>query len=79
MPFEKFDKSKLKILSIDERVSDIDISVVMDPETYRLSFDNPKLDAIADAVIRARENNAAVILIMARMLSARAVLCYEQS
>jgi hypothetical protein len=62
MPFEKFDRSRLDILPLDERISDIDISIVMDPETAETPFDNPKLDALADAVVKAREKNASVIL-----------------
>ena len=64
MPFEKFDRSRLNILPLDERVSDIDITVVMDPETTDTPFDNPKLDELANAVVRAREKNAAVILML---------------
>lgn len=62
MPFEKFDRSKLNILPIDQRVSDIDISVVMDPSLPPPAYENPKLDEIADAVIRARKLNAEVIM-----------------
>ncbi|MBR6740773.1 MAG: hypothetical protein IKM04_06885 [Clostridia bacterium] len=62
MPFEKFDRSKLDILPLDQRISDIDISVVMDPELPPPPFENPKLDEIADAVIRARKLGAEVIM-----------------
>jgi hypothetical protein len=62
MPFEKFDRSKLNILPIDERVSDIDISVMLDPELPPPAFDNPKLNMLSDAVVAARAKDAAVIL-----------------
>ncbi len=62
MSFEKFDRSKLDILPLDQRISDIDISVVMDPELPPPPFENPKLDEIADAVIRARKLGAEVIM-----------------
>ncbi len=62
MPFEQFDRSQLELFPLDRRVSDIDISIVMDPSSPPPPFENPKLDALADAVIRANEKDAAVIL-----------------
>lgn len=62
MPFEKFDRSKLIILPIDQRESDIDISIMLDPEAPPKQYSNKKLDMLADAVIDARAKDAAVIM-----------------
>ena len=61
MPFAKFDRSKLEILPIEKRESDLDLSVVMDL-TDPKPFDNPKIDSLADDIIEARKKGAAVIL-----------------
>ncbi|MGN1450655.1 MAG: hypothetical protein ACI4XQ_01020 [Eubacteriales bacterium] len=62
MPYPKFDRSKLSILPLDERVSDIDLSVMVDPEAPPPPFENPKLDAVADAVVRSKKLGASSIL-----------------
>lgn len=62
MPFEKFDRSKLKVLPIAERVSDVDISIAMNPSAPTPEFCDPKLDKIADAVVGARKADAEVIM-----------------
>ena len=61
MPFKKFDRSKINILPLSERISDIDLSVIMDIDEAK-PFDNPKIDELADAVINAKKHGAAVIL-----------------
>jgi len=74
MPFKKFDRSKINILPLSERISDIDLSVIMDVDdvgrdaineqsSFRAPpFNNPKIDELADAVINAKKQGAAVIL-----------------
>lgn len=62
MPYPKFDRSRLSILPLDRRVSDIDLSVMIDPDGPLPEFSNPKLGAIADAVIRARDLGGARIM-----------------
>ncbi|MBQ3792649.1 MAG: hypothetical protein II797_06070 [Clostridia bacterium] len=65
MPYEKFDRSQLKILPLSERVHDIDLSkVYLDPETHVPSFDHPALDPIARAVVSARRDYDAAVLMM---------------
>ncbi len=62
MPFEIFDRSKLSILPLAERDSDLDLSVFLDPNLPPPSFENPKLDILASDICSAREKNAAVML-----------------
>jgi len=62
MPFAKFDRSKIKILPINERIHDIDLSIIKNTTENPKPFDNPKIDKIADAVINAKKHGAAVIL-----------------
>ena len=61
MPFKKFDRSNLSILPLSERISDIDLSVIIDLDKAK-PFYNPKIDELADAVINAKKHGAAVIL-----------------
>jgi len=61
MPFAKFDRSKLEILPLSQRESDLDLSVVMELNK-QVDFDNPKLDRLADDITRAKKMGAAAIL-----------------
>ncbi|MFA0765268.1 MAG: hypothetical protein BDTLLHRC_000221 [Candidatus Fervidibacter sp.] len=64
MPFPQFDRSKLRLKPLSERVHDLSLD-----RFYRLDdpippFDHPALDAIADRIIRARRNGAPVLILM---------------
>jgi len=64
MPFPQFDRSKLRLKPLSERVHDLSLD-----RFYRLDdpippFDHPALDAIADRIIRARRNGAPVLMLM---------------
>ena len=61
MPFKKFDRSKLKILPLSKRESDLDLSVIMELDDIK-PFDNPNIAKLADDIINARNKGAAVIL-----------------
>ena len=62
MPFKMFDRSKLSILPLNQRVSDLDISVVKELTDPIPDFNNPKLDYLVEDIINAREMNAAVLM-----------------
>ena len=64
MPFEQFDRSRLRLLPISQRIHDLDTSVMMDPETHAADFHHPAIDQICDRIIKARKNNASVIMMM---------------
>ena len=62
MPFKKFDRSKLNILPLSERIHDIDLSIIENTTNNPKPFDNPNIDKLAGDIINARKNGAAVIL-----------------
>ena len=64
MPFEQFDRSKLKLLPISQRIHDLDLSVMMDPDTHTADFSRPSIDRLCEKIIKARSQNAAVIMMM---------------
>ncbi|HEY5563025.1 MAG TPA: hypothetical protein VIK72_14955 [Clostridiaceae bacterium] len=62
MPFKKFDRSKLNIKSISERIHDVNISVIKDINDPILLIDNPNIDIIARDIIKAKEKKATVLM-----------------
>ena len=64
MPYLQFDRSKLRLLPISERIHDLDLSVMLDPETHIPAFNHPAIDLLCDRIRKAREQNAAVIMMM---------------
>ena len=63
MPFDKFDRGKLKILPLSEREHDIDLSVILNaPKPLNNPDTEHKLEKLADAIINARKKGAAVML-----------------
>ncbi len=64
MPYPQFDRSKLLIKPLADRVNDLDRSVLLDPQSPYERVDLPDLDILADRIIQARAANAPVILMM---------------
>ncbi|MBR2861200.1 MAG: hypothetical protein IKB86_05120 [Clostridia bacterium] len=65
MPFEKFDRSQLDILPLDQRIHDVDLEKVFkDPATHQPDFTHPALPEIAKAVVNGRRNHDATVLMM---------------
>ncbi|MFO7610895.1 MAG: hypothetical protein R6W99_00185 [Clostridia bacterium] len=64
MPFEKFDRSRLVLKDLNERVHDLDISVMQDPGKIPPHFESANLDEVADRIRIAKSRNAAVIMMM---------------
>ncbi len=64
MPFEQFDRSRLVLKPLEERVHDIDLSVMMYPDATLPDFKHPTLSTLADRIIKAREKGASVIMMM---------------
>ena len=62
MPFGKFDRTKLHIKLLDERVSDLDLSVMLDPDGELALIQDGTLDCVAEAVLSARRQEAEVLL-----------------
>lgn len=64
MPFEQFDRSKLRMLPISQRIHDLDLSVMLDPQTHKPAFKHPVIDLLCERIQKARKKNAAVIMMM---------------
>ncbi len=65
MAYKKFDRSKLNILPLNERIHDVDLAqVYKDPATHIPDFTNPNLPTIAKAVYDARRKYDATVLMM---------------
>ncbi|SEP60466.1 hypothetical protein SAMN02910369_00257 [Lachnospiraceae bacterium NE2001] len=63
MPFQIFDRSKLCIMPLGERVHDIDIETVsIQPGTFTELSQNRDYDSISDAIIRAKESHSTVLM-----------------
>ena len=68
MPFKKFDRSQLHLKPLAERIHDLNLSVMIDPEAPA-SFDHPSLDKIATKIRAAKERSSTVLW----MLGAHAI------
>ncbi|MDR2663223.1 MAG: hypothetical protein LBC31_09530 [Treponema sp.] len=64
MPFEQFDRSRLRRLPLAERIHDLDLSVMLDPAVHRPGFSHPVIDILCERILKAREENAAVLMMM---------------
>jgi len=64
MPFAQFDRSQMKLLPINQRIHDADISVMMDPLGAGPDFSHPSIDILADRILAAREKGASVLMMM---------------
>ena len=64
MPFAQFDRSKLNILPLEQRIHDIDISVIKTLDDLIPDYDHPALDPIARDVVAARRQHDATVLMM---------------
>lgn len=64
MPFEQFDRSKLILKPLSEREHDLDLSVMLDPETVRPVMDHPSIALLAERIVTARQAGAAVMMVM---------------
>ncbi len=65
MPYKMFDRSKLLIEPLEKRVHDIDLEkVLIDPYGPAEPFENKALPQIAEAVVKARREYGATVLMM---------------
>jgi len=64
MPFPQFDRSRLKLKPLSERIHDLTLDVMMQPTDPAPPFENPDLPNIADRILRAREAGSAIIVMM---------------
>lgn len=64
MPFKQFDKSLLKLKPLKERTHDLDLSVMLYPDSKLTDFTHPSIVILAEKIIKAREKGASVIMMM---------------
>jgi len=64
MPYPTFDRSRLKLKPLAERIHDMSLADVLPLDADLPSFDHPSLAIVANRVIRAHRNRRPVILMM---------------
>jgi hypothetical protein len=64
MPFPKFDRSQLELLSLSERTHDFHLSEVLSLDAQTPPFTDRGLDTVIDRTVAAREQGRPVILMM---------------
>lgn len=64
MPYPQFDRSRLILRPLAERVHDMVLEDVMPLDGEVAAYDNPDLDRVAEAVVAARANGRPVIWMM---------------
>jgi len=62
MPYPKFDRTKLKILPLSQRVHALSIDTLIEIDAKLEPFDDPAIKPLAQAIINARNKDAAVLL-----------------
>lgn len=63
MPFEMFDRSRLRLLPLQERVHDLDLSVML-PAVADNGYRHPTIDELARRIREARDRGATVTLML---------------
>lgn len=79
MPYPLFDRSRLVVKPLSERVHDLDLSVILplDPSIEPLDDDSMrKLNVVGRRVVEARRRDAAVILMMGAHVLRAGVQCF---
>lgn len=63
MPFQQFDRSRLLLKPLSERIHDLDLSCMLSPDA-EVAYTHPTIDILADKMIEAREKGAPVMMMM---------------
>ncbi len=64
MPYPTFDRSKLKLLPLDQRIHDLSKDVILGLDDPIPEYHNPNLEILADRVVAAHKKGASVIIMM---------------
>ncbi|HET6387690.1 MAG TPA: hypothetical protein VFJ58_30245 [Armatimonadota bacterium] len=64
MRYKRFDRSRLKLLPLAERMHDMNLSGVLDPAVYHSSYESARLAAVAERIQSARRVGRPVIFMM---------------
>lgn len=62
MPFEVFDRSRLKLLPLGERIHDLQLETTMQPAVFDCGWKHPTIDLLADRMRKAKELGANVTM-----------------
>ena len=63
MPFAQFDRSRLKLLPLEKRIHDLDLSIMVDPD-QKPDYTHPTIDLLAQRIRNAKEHHASVLMMM---------------
>ncbi len=63
MPFQEFDRSRLLLKPLGERIHDLDLSCMMDPKA-KVLYSHPTVTLLAEKVVEARQKGAPVMVMM---------------
>lgn len=63
MPFEQFDRSRLKLLPLSERIHDLTLDVMVNPDDP-VEYSHPTVETLARRVAGAREKGGAVLMML---------------
>lgn len=63
MPFQQFDRARLTLLPLAQRIHDLDLSIMLDPDV-RPAWSHPTVTLLARRIRAAREAGAAVLVMM---------------
>lgn len=64
MPYPKFDRTHLHLKPLRERVNDLDLSVMLYPDSPYERIENPQLDFLAAEIREARQRGAPVVVML---------------
>ena len=64
MPFQTFDRSRIKLKPLAERVHDLQLQKWHDVDGTRETFEHPNMPVLADRIAAARQRGAPVILFL---------------
>lgn len=62
MPYKQFDRSRLELLPLSNRIHDIETSIIKEIDAEINWVDNPKYDILAQTIIKAKENKATILM-----------------
>ena len=64
MPYPTFDRSRLHLKPLSERIHDLDSSVILGLDEPIPHYENQNLDILANRIIEAKSNNSTVMIMM---------------
>lgn len=62
MSYKQFDRSRLELLPLSDRIHDISTTIIKEIDAEINWVDNPKYDILAEAMIKAKEDKATILM-----------------